>query len=224
MMKTQMVCLGLSRKQYNLCIAGYDIHNKKTIRPVTNSSIRCIAPSLCTLDNGKQLEVLDIVEIPLTQHCPVGCQTENYSIDQSAKWKYIGSFDKTQLATLTDTPDILWYNGDSSYYGFNDRMPTEIAESMFAQSIYFLQLNHLDLIVQYEGTLTQYTPKKVRGHFIHNDVKYTLSVTDCAIEPKLKTKECGKYTIQGPLFAGISLSEDFYGYRYKLLASIIQLN
>jgi len=31
-------------------------------------------------------------------------------------------------------------------------------------------------------------------------------------------------TMKGSVYAGISLSEDFYGYRYKLLASIIQAN
>jgi hypothetical protein len=223
MVKTQMVCLGLSRKNNNFCLAGYDIQNKRVIRPVTDSTNRCITAKQCTLDNGKQLEVLDIIELSLLQHTPLGCQQENYIIDPSVQWKYIGKYNKTKLDAFVDTPSILWHNNDSSYYGLNDKIPANIADTCFTQSIYFLKLNQLDIVVQYEGITTGFPYKKIRGRFTYNNVTYTLSITDTAIEPLAKAKECGTYTLQGPLYAGISLGEIFNGYRYKILASIIQM-
>ncbi|GEM_PF-2219107 len=39
-----------------------------------------------------------------------------------------------------------------------------------------------------------------------------------------KTQQYIYTTMKGSVYTGISLGEDFYGYRYKLLASIIQAN
>lgn len=218
MTTTTFLCIGISRKHQNFCIGGYDINNKKLIRPVIDKNQRWIPPQLCMLDNGRQLQVLDIVNIQLKDYCPTGCQTENYTIDPDMKWKYVDTYDRTQLDAFVENPDILWLNGDSSFNGFNDRISTVKADLLYTQSVYFIKLQKLDIIIKYENFSNH---KKIRGKFTYNDATYILSITDCTFETKYKQQKCGTYTINGPLYAAVSLGEDFGGYRYKLLASII---
>lgn len=104
MLTVQTVCLAISRKYQNYCVARYDIIHKRMIRLFIDDENRYIHPSHCLPDNLCMPKVLDVIEIPILKHCHLKCPSENYFIDTSKRWKYLYSFDKTKLDEFVDSP------------------------------------------------------------------------------------------------------------------------
>ncbi len=61
----------------------------------------------------------------------------------------------------------------------------------------------------------------VRAEFQHGGSFYSLKVTDPVCEEKFRKQGIGRYSL-GDSFLTISLSEEFEGYLYKLVAAIIE--
>lgn len=61
---------------------------------------------------------------------PLLHQTENHIIDAEYYWTKTGEFPWVELRQLVDEPEALWSNGDSTYYGLNDRFRLEIVGKM----------------------------------------------------------------------------------------------
>jgi len=73
----RIICLANSYKHNERCIAGIDIESGAWVRLVSNRKDRAIAGTM-RLINGKEPQLLDILEIPLENHGPdEGCQPEN---------------------------------------------------------------------------------------------------------------------------------------------------
>jgi len=214
----RIVCLGLSYKHDNVCVAGRELNNSlQWVRPVFNQGIRCIPFDKCVCNNNKKLELLDVVDVTVTQHSPAGCHNEDYIVAQQNAFVYVGKYTGS-LDKLVDSPQQLWNIDDSSMYGINDRVNTKLSDILYNYSLCFIKLDKLTVMVNFEEFTNR---KKVRGHFTYNGVKYRFAITDISFLNTYRQKRYGHYHIEGPVYAGISLSEDFNGYRYKLIASII---
>jgi len=213
----RIVCLGLSYKHDNVCVAGRDLNTRQWIRPVFHHNQRCIPFNNCVCNNRKKLELLDVVDVTVTQHCPSGCHNEDYLVAKQNPFVYVGKYSGS-LHELIDSPQELWYNGDSSMYGINDRVNTKLADTLYNFSLCFITLDKLTVMVNFEEFKNG---KKVRGDFTYNGVKYRFAITDISFLNTYRQKRYGHYHIEGPVYAGISSSEDWNGYRYKLIASII---
>ncbi|TLQ45133.1 hypothetical protein FEF34_20665 [Streptomyces marianii] len=61
----------------------------------------------------------------------------------------------------------------------------------------------------------------VRAHFQHAGSFYSLKVTDPVCEERFRDRGIGRYPL-GDSFLTISLSEEFEGYLYKLVAAVIE--
>jgi hypothetical protein len=101
----KIICLANSWKNEERCIAGIDIDTGKWIRPVCDT--QCPedgrVPTSVRLVEGREPELLDILEIPLDKTGEdFGFESENRSV-LSGQWNYLG---KVQPA------DILKYCGN----------------------------------------------------------------------------------------------------------------
>jgi hypothetical protein len=220
-----IICLANSRKWSGRCIAGKEKTKRgvgEWIRPVSKRSKGEIFKCEQMCQNREDANLLDIIEVPMLKPQPNKYQTENHLIDDRNSWRKIGQLDKSQLHLLTDKIEgDLWINGHSSYNGLNDRIPEEKA-NMLCNSLYFIQLVELLILVCTEGIEFRNEKRKVRAKFHFHNIQYKLVVTDPLIEETFLKKSDGEYPLCGQdIYACISIGEPYKNYCYKLIASII---
>lgn len=220
-MNKVFICLANSRKVSGRCIAGKELTGNQVggwIRPISEREYHEISEADRRYQNGQSAQVLDIIELVLKNKSPHPCQLENYTIDDRQYWKKVGVYAQN-LNLLTDNPQTLWENGYSGYNGINDRIPAAIVNKA-RQSLYFISLSSLTIIVRIEGAEFGNGKKKVRANFNYNNDNYELSITDPEIERKYLAKGVGTYTINTQCYMTISLGEIWEGYYYKLAAGL----
>lgn len=216
----RIVCLANSRKQSERCVAGLEIEGSKLgswIRPVSSRPMGEIGFSARRLADGSDPHLLDILEIPMLGSRSHGCQTENHLIDHSSSWVKVGEFPKQQLLRYCSAPNPLWINGYDSMRGLNDRIPEGQVGSL-PDSLVLVEPQQLRIEIRLEDT-----KPKVRAEFRLADQMYNLSVTDPAVERQCCSRAEGFHIYRKRAVACISIGEPFYGYCYKLVASIIPL-
>lgn len=178
------------------CIAGKRVQSNIWIRPISPRETEEISEIECRLNTGKEIEILDIVKVPLTKHKPNKFQTENYLIDNVYNWQYIGKFNYENLEKICDFPENLWLIDDcldcSSSYGINDRIPENIVDS-FDKSLYLITPDCLKIFIK-----TEYDKKRLRAAFCYNGTNYILSITDVFLEQYLLNRDESIYEIKKP--------------------------
>jgi hypothetical protein len=216
----QIVCLANSRKLSERCIAGLEIERGNVggwIRPVSKRQSKAISCSDQKFEDGSEPQLLDILKIHMLEQRPHACQTENHLIDDQYYWTKMGEFPKHQLLQFCGAPNPLWVNGFHSYNGINDRIPEEQANSL-PTSLVLVEPQCLILVVG-----TGITKPQVRAEFCLAGQNYNLVVTDPIFEQHFIASGEGRYSYKSPAVACISIGEPFCGYRYKLIASIIDI-
>ncbi|MGI0484613.1 dual OB domain-containing protein [Pantanalinema rosaneae CENA516] len=101
----RIICLANSWKLEERCIAGIDIDTGRWIRPVCDSLYpeNGKVPRAIRLIEGKEPELLDILEIPLAEiGNDFGFECENLSI-LAGQWRYLGKAQPTALLKYCDS-------------------------------------------------------------------------------------------------------------------------
>ncbi len=218
--KKQIICLANSRKKSGSCIAGLEIRGKQIgawIRPVSQRQYEEISTADMKLTDNSEPKLLDILEIKLLEPRPKSCQTENHLTDEKSPWVKIGRFDLTQLPRLCTFPNPLWINGSHSYKGVNNRIPEDQTHTLDSSLVL---VEPQSLVIEVGSGLRK---KQVRAEFKLAGGFYKLTVTDPVVEQKFLSKEEGRYNYKKRAVLCVSIGEVFNGYRYKLVASIIDL-
>jgi len=223
----KIVCLAKSRKNQGYCIAGKIITSKKWIRAISGRKTEELIGRECKLNINREVEVLDIVEIPVIEHKPNEFQFENFLINDRWNWKYIEEFNYNDLKNLCDYPKDLWLikncSDCSSSSGENDRVPEKEAKR-FKESLYFITPDTLKLFVRTEYRDTTFQKKRLRAEFSYRGIKYILSVTDIYLEKIFLKDEEAIYEIKKPkhkIYMCVSLGLPYKGYCYKFVSSIL---
>ena len=214
----RIVCLANSKKKGGLCVAGKEITDggiTDWIRPVSERPDEEVMPSECRYEDGSDLRVMDIVDVPVIGHRPNDFQSENWLLDPSHRWVNMGQLDWDELEQLIDSIEPLWHNGDRSYFGLNNRMQPGIANTI-SNSLRFLWVDALTILVNAPGGR-----RRVDGRFQYDNTVYQLSVTDPHYEQTYKAQPVGNYNIGG-CFLSVSVGELYNGHHYKLIAAIIR--
>jgi hypothetical protein len=93
---TQLICLANSWKRKGRCIAGIEPTTAQWIRPVSKLDDGQI-PVDAQLINGRDIELLDVVDIPLAEVGPdFGFENENRWI-LPGPWRRVGRVQPTDL-------------------------------------------------------------------------------------------------------------------------------
>jgi hypothetical protein len=217
-----IICLANSRKRNGHCIAGKMFdgnHLGGWMRPVSALPTGELSSEDISFENGKHPRLLDVITVPVLNRSVHHYQAENYQIDTNWYWEKKGRIGTKNLDRLRDDPPELWYNGDRSFYGCNDRVPEDLAKTGITSSLFFIKLQSVSFTVGME-----YDRRKVRAEFTYRKELYRLIVTDLDFEKKLLQHDDGVYTFPGSAwYVTISLGELFQGYCYKLVAAVIQI-
>lgn len=223
----RILCLANSKKPSGRCIAGREVTRAGAglwIRPVSSRPGEEVSEDERQYEDGSDPKVLDVVDIPLLQHHPHACQTENWLLDPSQYWQRARRSEWTELQAHVENPQTLWINGNSTYHGLNDEIPQAIADKL-PRSLYLIRVPRIDLRVFAPSEAFGNPKRRVQGHFQHAAIQYTLWVTDPYIERNFLARGDGSYSL-GECCLTVSLGEPYEKkgqyYRYKLVAAVIE--
>ncbi len=136
-----IICLANSRKRNGHCIAGKMFdgnHLGGWMRPVSALPTGELSSEDISFENGKHPRLLDVITVPVLNRSVHHYQAENYQIDTNWYWEKKGRIGTKNLDRLRDDPPELWYNGDRSFYGCNDRVPEDLAKTGITSSLFFI--------------------------------------------------------------------------------------
>ncbi|MFD4658523.1 hypothetical protein ACFWP2_23160 [Kitasatospora sp. NPDC058444] len=217
----KLVCLANSRKLSGRCVAGMvDGASGEWVRPVSARPNREVSAGERLYKDETEPDILDIVLVPLHRPQPHGFQSENWLLDSGFYWEKVGRVGWSELMRLEQRPSALWINGDSTYNGINDRIPTEEAVAL-PDSLKLIRVTGLTLQVHTPGAMFGDRRLVLRARFSHAGNQYMLRVTDPIYEAEYLAKPEGVYELS-EAFLTVSLGEPYEGHVYKLLAAIIE--
>ena len=202
-MKKILAIFANSVKHHQHCVAGKDVITKEWIRPVGDKNGCELKDEQTKYHNkyGKYLvKPLQKMEIEFLEHVPLIHQPENYVISNKI-WEQKYKIERTNTEEYLDNPSDLWLDGIS----INDRVRYELIQNrniQIHQSLYLIKVNNLEVNKEHR-----------RAIFVYKDVNYNLSITDPNIQYFINNKNS--------YYLVISLGEEFKGYCYKLVASIL---
>ena len=143
----RIVCLANFRKLHGRCVAGREWRGGEAgpwIRPVSARDGQEVSEYERQYEGGSDPRVLDVVDVPLLEPRPNGCQTENWLLDPKRYWEKAGRLAPLDLAALADPAAPLWIDGHSTWNGRNDKVPLEAAGAV-ADSLRLIRVESLSI-------------------------------------------------------------------------------
>jgi hypothetical protein len=216
----RLLCLANSRKLSHRCVAGKEVSDGAQgiwIRPVSIREHGELTPLERRFDDGRDPQVMDVMDVPLTKAQPRGCQQENWVIGTTPPLMFIRRASWSEIRTLCDPEGPLWSDGHSTARGQNDEIPIQIADTL-TSSLRLLRVEHLTVSV-----FIYWNKKRVQGRFHHAGTDYWLWITDPTYEDRFKAGPEGDFAL-GESLLTISISEPFIEKNacYKLIAAIME--
>jgi len=224
-METKTIAiLAKSHKLNAYCFAGQEVIETAGsysagdwVRPVSPDG--SISKRDCIFKDGQEVNLLDIVEIPIVKHQPNIAQPENYLIDTKQYWGKIGSVQPSDLPSFEESPDSLWLREPLH----SDYVSTQsIVDQPPKQSLYFIQPTRLHLNLYHWGK------NRLQAIFEYNNYTYALQVTDTSVWDVIRTKYPGRWeedkaVILEPrdYYLCVSLAGEWQDKHYKLVAALI---
>ena len=222
--KKTIVCLANSRKMAGRFVAGKEWSDRTRpgpwIRPVSDRPGQEVSEYERQYEDGRDPQVLDIVEIPFLRPRPDKWQSENWLIDSQSYWTKVGRYSSLDLSIFVDADAPLWVDGISTYSGQNDKVPVDLARSL-KDSLRLIHVEQLKISVFSPGEAFGNSKRRVQGRFSWSDQEYALWVTDPRVEREYLAKLNGRYEI-GESYLAISLGEAYRGSCYKLIATVVR--
>ncbi|MBM3189711.1 MAG: hypothetical protein FJZ90_13420 [Chloroflexi bacterium] len=224
----RILCLANSKKMSGRCVAGREVRDTGPgpwIRPVSARETGEVSEDERQYRDGSDPRVLDIIDVPLKQHQPHACQTENWLLDPNCYWSRVRQIGWAELQHYVENPATLWTNTRSTYDGSNDEILQADADAL-PNSLCLIRVRTLELRVFAPGAAFGNPERRVLADFRHRGIRYALWVTDPVIEGDYKERADGTYTL-GECCLCVSLGEPFKKRggewcRYKLVAAVIQ--
>ena len=162
---------------------------------------------------GRELQLLDVFELTLSEFTPTDHQRENWTVDRRRKWGSISSVGREALSEMRDEGTKLWATGYSTQRGLHDRVPYDQAKN-YEDSLRLIRVDDL--------TLSVTDDVRVQGTFTYQGLTYKMWVKDVDHEGAYKLKPVGDYALNERYItvslAGKSPNDN---YCYKLIAGII---
>ena len=220
----RIVCLANSRKLGGRCIAGRELVGEGLgpwVRPVSGRADGAVSDMERRYSDGTEPKLLDIITVPVVRAVPHRYQAENWLLDHTWRWGCEGAIKATALDLLLDKVAPLWFSGDSSSGGTNDRVP-EVLATGYRSSLRLIRVDELTIRVE----MNQFGApgdRKIRARFDYLGESYLLKITDPSIEHRYGDARYGDHSI-GPCYLTISLSEPFKDYVYKLVAAVMPVS
>lgn len=222
-----IVCLANSIKHGGRCVAGIELVNGQVgswIRPISDRSTHELSISQHQFADGVDLHPLDVMEVSLDAAAPAGFQTENWRIATGSVPRKVGTLRYADLQAVREEPRMLFWNGDSSTRGTNDRVPAEELLRL-NRSIVLVEPDDLCVVV---STNPYSHHREVIAEFVFRGVPYEMKISDPGYKAWYLGLGVGRYDL-GAAHVTVSLAEPWTAptagsasYSYKVVAAIIE--
>lgn len=127
-MKKEIIILTKSDKRAGYCIAGIDKETGEWVRVISSNWMteHAVPGSDLVCDDGKEVDIYDVVEIEFIKAVPTNVQPENYLYNEKAKWKKKGksNLDEVLWIHCYDNADYVFGNTQNRLEG-NEAYLTE---------------------------------------------------------------------------------------------------
>ncbi|MDB9310389.1 hypothetical protein PN471_17470 [Aphanizomenon sp. CS-733/32] len=240
MLTFDIICIAKSTKHGGICLAGIKTDGTGWLRPVSNKKDGTLYPEHYKDRNGREVQLFDVVRIPIIRHEPKCHQPENYLIHYSYKWQILGQATLEQVRKLIK-PEIKRNSSEPKLLGnFGKRIRYEDLQiSQIRYSLIMINSENLKWEIKYNSA----NKKTCRCLFYLCNHFYDLPITDPIWIDKLDFLEMGIYSCEEVIEKlnlenfepdkfrlTISLSEPFQPsfqseeiFCYKLVASVINV-
>lgn len=231
-MKKEIVILAKSVKFGQHCVAGREIIRSisglslgEWIRPVSDRDDEALSYNEIKYSNYSIPQILDIVEISLSEKAGSTTQPENWRINKSICWAKTGHISNQSLPHFVETPEGLWIDP----FAGTDRISSQVFTGQYSSSLCIIKPNNFQMKIYTDfDDFSGKEKKRRRGIFDYNGVHYDLAITDPDIDtkyfrpfPKIDEGAKNIKTTNDCLLC-ISLAPEFHDYHYKLIATVIE--
>jgi hypothetical protein len=231
MVTKRLLVLANSTKYRGRCVAGREITDQGGsyriggwVRPVSSHGGGELSDVDRRLMNrGSDVRVLDFVDMPLLGPANDGCQPENWQICGPRTWTDVGpEYSRPPLEWLKQSPPDLWLESG----GRTDRIShAQLTAKPPPASLYIIRPEGLRIRLYTQA----YKPRR-QALFRYRGVTYDLPITDPVIDEKCfgRIPKQGSPPLDFPLPCGddclicVSLTGDFQGHHYKIVATILE--
>lgn len=219
-----MLCLANSRKPPSgRCVAGRLIDQGEPgawVRPVSARRGREVSELERRYEDGRDVEVLDLVRIPFAGDVPLPFQPENRLLKPHVPWSFVGRIGWEALPLWIDTegPD-LWFPGCHQTSGRNDRVPVERLHEV-KRSLCLVRPAAVTLHLRTHANEDGTRRRRVRAEFELGGAPFNLSVTDPWVEQRAMRFPDQRFHLPEAVLC-LSLAEPFQGNAYAVVASLI---
>ncbi|MEK7222223.1 MAG: hypothetical protein AAB130_03850 [Nitrospirota bacterium] len=223
MPEVEFICLANSIKKGGRCIAGLRTNGEGWVRPV-NPLTGSLYSHQYVLDNGRDIELLDIVKVSLQEPCPQPYQPENWTLNNQP-WHFVRQLSHSEAKSTIESiivsgPDLLGNQFDSVPQYSLEQNPVKA-------SLALIEPGEL----KWRITTNRYDRLQARACFTFGGCNYDLSITDPVWKERLTTSlPIGFHVVSDAdlprrerLYFTISLGAPYRGSCYKLVAAVIVL-
>ncbi|MCX5660988.1 MAG: hypothetical protein NTW19_14970 [Planctomycetota bacterium] len=232
----QIVVLANSHKRTpGRCIAGRLLSKDNAIgswcRPIRDETTEGeLLQQHMKTANREPINVLDVMIVPLRHKADDKTHPEDWFVDASNPWRKTTKLAPLLVPKLEERPGNLWLDPTSRK---TDRVAPEIlARRDRHQSIYLIR--PVDFRVEISNELNTWKNAHVgerRAHFTYNNTKYALKLTDPVFIARFARDfpppNAPPKIIQLPsrdnCLLCVSLTPEFHGYHYKVVATVLKL-
>jgi len=173
-------------------------------------------------------EVLDIMDVPLLDRANTPVHPEDWIVDTSRPWRRVAQLVPETIGAFEERPENLWVEPKS---------PADRATGKFVlrqarhQSLYVIRPHHLRFELSCKrNEYKNRDEKRTRAQFSYGGLMYDMSLTD----PVFTERYCPRHPAVGarPLVIDspyteclicVSLTPEFNGYHYKVVATVLEL-
>ncbi|HAZ60384.1 MAG TPA: hypothetical protein DCY89_02275 [Gammaproteobacteria bacterium] len=173
---------------------------------------------------GKDLQVGDVVRVPLSRACPNGCHTEDWLVESGLPWEWVRRARWSEILACVENPETLWCNLGHAQGRPHSRVSL-VSARFETSSLHLIKAEDVEIRVEAGHDRSNSGRRRITACFNYRGVGYGLAVTDPVSEAGFAARALGRYRI-GDAILTISLSEPFTNNvgdtgRYKLVAAII---
>lgn len=212
-MEKNIIILTKSVKHSGYCIAGIDYETGDWIRLVSSNinTEGAVPEEQLILNNGKYLDVYDIIRVDIIKSVATLVQPENCLYNEQKEWVYNGESNLHEVIDKHgyDNPDFVFINSDRRVE----------ADTVFDGSPSLLLLN----IQVGEIFIKTFESQKIQINFWYNGIKYQyIKVTQTDLKDFFRGKNDGSYPLCSHSIV-FSLTDKYVDNRYyKVVAQFLE--
>ncbi|HEX7157976.1 MAG TPA: hypothetical protein VF214_03090 [Edaphobacter sp.] len=216
------MCLANSYKHGGRCVAGWCVEDNRWVRLRGQAEDGALCAQEYALDNGSEVALLDLIEVEMHFAQPSDWHPEDWQVFP-VRWRLLERCTKNGAwQAVIDHAD----NATTILRGYRDRIA---AEELRAKPLN----GSLELVRPAEvwwWIREERGKRKYRALFRRHHVTYDFAVTDPRWLERLQWMPDGIYPHttfvekDAETWFTVSLSENFYGWHYKLVAGVIVRN